>query len=1211
MTRLLKKFLFILVTAAVLSGSLAIGAYSAPPTFTNFVTKTEDGASLKIHWTSSGSGITYTVKYYPEGSTPAAALTKSAADVYEMNINGLTANTVYYFQVLANGTPLNDYVPAATYAMEIPSADFNAENNTFSWTDSEHYPASEYKLVYSKNADMSASSEANTASKQQQVNALTANTVYYYKIGAKNSDGIYNYRKDNYDEHIVYSAKTLPAKISNFNIESLTSETANASWTISGTPAYRGNYYVLEASESSSFTQIDAKTSNLDVTASSAMLTGLRPNKHYYFRLRSVNEAGSATATVKAGGRSDAWTLASQIGTDPNVLHITSDYGSITVNFETLPDSDCTGYILQVSTNPAFPAESTTEKAGGIGTTSLTAQESAFGDYLLYATTYTVRMITLNGNNDRTITNLGQKKTETVGPPQNLSISQIFQTSATIQFDKITPAPKKYIIKVFDSGHNPIINTEMSPQIGDIQEFHTSSTGINLIPNRPYTATVAADYGSEERESDAEVRYTMPQTLENFYVLSSSPSNITVRYKGISEGEASNFKLTIASDEEFNNVVYEDYGEPISLGDIDFTTMEGLLIPNTLYHLRGSLVNEEDRGLHLTVSTMTLATQPVIKAPLAATANTITATLAPNGNPVGTRFKIVCSKNSDFSTEDSHYTHPLQQGETEEFTVSCNNLDTSTEYYAKIVPINDSNATSSALFLGTASTSSPKPDVPANNSGYEVNTGSITVKWTGKYTDELGSHTYPDGTRYHITIWEDENYSTHTLVNNSSITIHHEATFTGLKSNRKYYFKAAACNSNNPSTICDINSQSEEAIMPPAISSPSVPAISSTVFTEVGLNNFTVNWEHGNNDESSVYEIYTSSVCDSATLIMEVTQKCGTNYQNGCPGIAALNAICKVSVGIADGANFYTFGDMARGEIYSSVLRTRGKSAYNVMTGFLNAGTVKTVTTTGVNTIYRDSETKLEILTSYGNIALNIPLYAFSTTMKIQMEPMFAVDFQSSSFTYTTTVGGINLIPSHVGVKIEPVLGINGYIHYTVDNPLTLTLSYNDDDFADDIVNKPFALAGSAPLSDKLRSKLILAYHDELTDTWNPVESESDIANHKITARIWKLGAYQIMRTSSQKSPSNVKIYPNPYKPNTNGGYVHFVNLPDLGNGSKIKIFTFLGELVQEIDVSGTSATWDGLNKHGNDTASGIYIVYVQSNDNKSLNKVYKLAIER
>ena len=163
------------------------------------------------------------------------------------------------------------------------------------------------------------------------------------------------------------------------------------------------------------------------------------------------------------------------------------------------------------------------------------------------------------------------------------------------------------------------------------------------------------------------------------------------------------------------------------------------------------------------------------------------------------------------------------------------------------------------------------------------------------------------------------------------------------------------------------------------------------------------------------------------------------------------------------------------------------------------------------------------------------------------------------------------------------------------------------------------AIQNTLGLQDYEIGKLGLAFYDATTNKWRPVDSssETEIINgqtyYKIVSRIWNLGSYQIVKPkqSISKNLDKVRIYPNPYKPNTAHGFVNFVNLPDFGNGSKIKIFTFLGELVREIDAPGTSASWDGRNAHGNEAASGIYIVFIQSKDDKSVKKTYKLAIER
>jgi len=62
---------------------------------------------------------------------------------------------------------------------------------------------------------------------------------------------------------------------------------------------------------------------------------------------------------------------------------------------------------------------------------------------------------------------------------------------------------------------------------------------------------------------------------------------------------------------------------------------------------------------------------------------------------------------------------------------------------------------------------------------------------------------------------------------------------------------------------------------------------------------------------------------------------------------------------------------------------------------------------------------------------------------------------------------------------------------------------------------------------------------------------------------------------------------------------------------AKVKIYTFLGELVKEFsaDINGM-AYWDGKNSGGQKAASGVYIAMLKTKD-KSSSKMVKIVIER
>jgi hypothetical protein len=74
---------------------------------------------------------------------------------------------------------------------------------------------------------------------------------------------------------------------------------------------------------------------------------------------------------------------------------------------------------------------------------------------------------------------------------------------------------------------------------------------------------------------------------------------------------------------------------------------------------------------------------------------------------------------------------------------------------------------------------------------------------------------------------------------------------------------------------------------------------------------------------------------------------------------------------------------------------------------------------------------------------------------------------------------------------------------------------------------------------------------------------------------------------------SNLKVYPNPFKPSKGHNQIVFANLPQ---NTSVKIYSITGELVREIKGQlGGVSSWDGTNDSGNSVASGVYIYQVSS----------------
>jgi hypothetical protein len=98
----------------------------------------------------------------------------------------------------------------------------------------------------------------------------------------------------------------------------------------------------------------------------------------------------------------------------------------------------------------------------------------------------------------------------------------------------------------------------------------------------------------------------------------------------------------------------------------------------------------------------------------------------------------------------------------------------------------------------------------------------------------------------------------------------------------------------------------------------------------------------------------------------------------------------------------------------------------------------------------------------------------------------------------------------------------------------------------------------------------------ELRDSsWKPLKSSVDLNNNMVRADITSPNTFRIGLGFAQLL-DNLRPYPNPCK----GKNVTFAT------GSKIKIFTLMGELVKELN----GVNWDTTNQAGKEVASGMYI---------------------
>ncbi len=1189
-------------------------AYADEIEFSDLQTTGEGSASLTLSW--SGSEAKYRISYYEEGQS--ATIVDNVPTNF-WYLNGLHANARYYFTIQdKDGNPLTSEISTFTLAAPV-SASLNTATNVFQWTDSANYPASAYRLTYSKKSDLSdATVVDNIVEKNSGTISLDYNTMYYYKVEPRNGAGVYN---EDGEVVPVGNTMTLPYKLQNFAVSDRDPVSVSLTWDISPIEKERGIHYIIEASTDDFASIFSYK--QVATTETGTTITALLPNKEYKFRARAVNSEGGYSVSDIIEG---VWTLSPNINTGGDSLSFDTTWGSITANILTpLSLQDCAKYRLEVSTDGFTSKHDTTVDNSDAGTISITVGG------LPYTTQFAVRIITINEHDDENITDLDPITTGNVGAPENIDIVEIGTTSFTVQFDSKSPAPTYYSLRVKEYGgefETKYSSPNITPKynLPDYTERIVVPSG-SLEENKEYCVEVDAIYGSEVQTANActdpdpqknKHHYTLPKTVEDFAVGQVWYSSMSVTFTDPNDPTA-NFILEVSP---YSNFSSETITVPCSGSEGKCDTPSSLL-PNEQYFIRGAIVNEEGNGTALETSTITLALPPVLDSSISTTADTIFATFSPGGNPEHTRFRIECSTYTDFSyiRED---TAGLNEKEIEDtvstFTLVCSNLYTSTEYNVRVVPINKGSVESPhPLMLGTASTLSPKPDAYDEYTGhYTMTDSTITVAWPMTYSGTP----YPDSTRYRIKMFNsEEDCSSGDNVLGSTITTGGTAVFGGLASNKTYYFSLAVCHSDNPMTVCDDDSQSKTVSMPSAITDPSVPVLGDIIFSDVGLNNYTLNWQYGNNAEGTSFEVYTSSVCIE-DLVDHAIEHCHNTPQGCVDGWDDFVSECYVSSGTAIGTS-HKFGDLFHGEEYAAIIRTQSRRDASLVTDFIVAGSTVTMASSGEQILERSRDNEISVPTDYGDISLFVPAYSLSVPIAVNMIPMFDKDFDE--YSKAKNVGGMRLSATGVGIGINPTEFYKTTV-YDISRPLYITLYYRDHDLdiKPVIYSNPgysavarYPMGATSPIDSDIRQKLVLAYYDEISKTWNPVDSESitdtstGIDRYAIKAKIWKLGTYQIMQPYQVADAGKVLIYPNPYKPSTNGGYVNFANLPDMGNGCKIKIYTFLGELVQEIRSVGSSTSWDGRNKAGKNVASGIYIVYIQSNDDKSVNKIFKLAIER
>ncbi|MFH1541234.1 MAG: gliding motility-associated C-terminal domain-containing protein [Elusimicrobiota bacterium] len=146
------------------------------------------------------------------------------------------------------------------------------------------------------------------------------------------------------------------------------------------------------------------------------------------------------------------------------------------------------------------------------------------------------------------------------------------------------------------------------------------------------------------------------------------------------------------------------------------------------------------------------------------------------------------------------------------------------------------------------------------------------------------------------------------------------------------------------------------------------------------------------------------------------------------------------------------------------------------------------------------------------------------------------------------------------------------------------------------------------------KNRLVIVWYSSTTLSWYDIPSTQNIATNEVSCKTKNTNTIFALATLPPlyTNLSNVKAYPNPYKPGSNGDFDNtslgegmvFSNLTPEFN---IKIFNIAGELVFEYegesDVYG-NYLWNTKNNQGAKLHSGLYIYFIKNDTQQKKGKV-------
>ncbi len=1024
---------------------------------------------------------------------------------------------------------------------------------------------------------------------------LLANTTYTVKIKAIDILG----RSLGYSTEITTSTLAImPNDLDNSIFE--TSSTLN--WTALNSSINETSCegYAIIVSTNADFRDSVYEWNTIDKNTSSNDIIGLSRNTTYYMRFGSLNWNQEKNFFPQ-----QFTTLTSKLSSF-SLIYLSSSASRL--SWDPLPasppENSADGYLLEASTSSDFYPKISTKSY------SISENSLAFSN-LDPNTTYYFHAASINQAGNPNYTNY----IETVTLSMTYQSSDIGVISTTKSVSAYFTSLPSYPEALSGKGYRLEVST--MPFTTGVILSSTSlaiETSLLTVDNLKGNTTYYLRLGTFNRSMT--INYSpilktttlIPPAVSYAYISTKTFDSVTVNYL---PGDTDGYILEAALDEFFTSIYKSSSTTSSSLS----TLTVSVLSSNTSYYFRlgalfqGATVYNYEPGSAYTLAPIPIS--PSISQVFISSINISWGTISSSG------YTLEASTSPDFSgIVNSSSTYNSSLG-----SLTVSGLVPNTTYYLRVGSLNkigerNFNSAPSTVTLANF----PIQVLPFKTS--DLSTESIKINWS--------ANSNPPDTLYRVRI---SSYSNFTNTVFSSDTLSTFAIFDNLQPNTTFFQEITAFNRRGRLTgpiefssvatlaydpmpasepqvyISSLNFSWAYGLNPPPPNTLYLAEISSSNFLDSIISSRTLNLSASfsglvsnatyylrvsalnQSDIPSNYLIVGSTLTYIQTPAAKTADIAFSNptldgftlswYDNGNSQgslyIVEASTISDFSFTASSASTTqleYTFSRLNFNTQYYTRIRAIG--ARGELSSWANSGSTFTLSNVQ-SKVYPENDTILSLPYSYGNIEVRIPPNSIGGATKIILEPEI-------SFPQALSNAG-KLKATGLGIKLR------AYPPTIFDKPVTITIPYRNSDMPFDI--------------DK--NRLVVATYGENSGLWVPLNSISDTVNRKVSGETFHFSIFQIMELTPGSDLSQIKIYPNPFKPNSTGGVMHFTNLPP---NTKIKIFTVSGELIAKIKAGADGmAQWDGKNENGNNVASGVYIGLFTSPDGKK--KFKKMAVER